>query len=182
MSLFTDYLQRFMRERTVVDVYRERLCKHGLMGRVVGLSERVLLLDRIDDRCEPDGLTAIRPSDITRVRAQDRELLAVEQLVCARNDALNLDEIALLELSSAMTILHRRYGAVTVHVEALDSTLAFSGEPIELDDDVLVLRQWGTKRTLDKYILLLRLDEITRVDSDTRYLRCLSAAHALPKL
>lgn len=151
------------------------------MGRIVGLSEHVLLLDRIDDQCEPDGLTAIRPSDITRVRAQDRELLAVEQLARARDDVLNLDEVALLELSAAITILHRRYGAVTVHVEALDSTLAFSGEPIELDDDFLALRQWGTMRTLDKYVLLLRLGEITRVDSDTQYLRCLSTAHALPK-
>ncbi|WP_437608248.1 hypothetical protein WMF20_46825 [Sorangium sp. So ce834] len=174
-----DQLQQFAETRLVVDVYRERLCKEGLMGRIVGFSEHVVLMSRIDDQCEHDGVTAVRPGDITRVRAQDRELLMIGKMLDSHEIAPPFDDVCLIELSAALTVLHRRYGAATVYVESLDSSMAFCGEPEELDDDFVVLRQWGSVRTLDKYKTLLRLDEITRVDGGTKYIQRLSKAHSL---
>ncbi|XYH97306.1 hypothetical protein ACMHYB_57710 [Sorangium sp. So ce1128] len=176
-----DQLRRFMEARLVVDVYRERLCKNGIIGRIIGVSEHVLLVSLIDDRYEHDGVAAVRPGDVTRVRTQDRELLMIGKLLdhCEFNPPF--DEICLLELSSAMTIFHRRYGATALYVEALDPDLVFCGEPEDLDDDTLVLRQWGTARTIDKYETLLRLNEITRVDGGTNYMQRLSKAHLLAK-
>jgi hypothetical protein len=178
MSLFMDQLQRFVEDKLVVDVYRERLCKDGLMGIIAGFSEHVILLSRVDDEYGFDGVTAIRPGDVTRVRVQDRELLTVKKMLSQNEADPAIDDVCLLELSTAATVLHRRYGVVTLYVEALDPGLAMCGEPEEIDDDFLVFRQWGTARTLDKYETLLRLSEITRVDGGTKYLRSLLSVHS----
>ncbi|MGK4009207.1 hypothetical protein WMF31_41795 [Sorangium sp. So ce1036] len=181
MSLLMTQLQQFVETRSVVDLYRERLSKEGLMGVIIGVSEYVILLRRIDEQYECDGVTAVRPGDVTRVRAHDRELLMVGEMLVYDEVCPPLDDVCLVELSAAMTVLGRRYGAVTLYVEALDPALALSGEPDEIDDNFLVLRQWGTARTLDKYKTLLRLNEITRVDSGTKYLQCLARAYSLTK-
>ena len=163
-------LARVAKAGAVIDVYRERLVPGGMMGRVIQWSEHVLMIERLSEDYAYDGLSAIRPGDITRIRADDRELRALPKLIS--NECVDpLDDVALLEISASITMLSRRYSAVAVHVEGIVPEAVFVGVPEGLDDDFLVLGAWGTARSADSYRLTIRLSEITRVDADTTYIR-----------
>jgi hypothetical protein len=172
VSLLDRELSNFEESRAVVDLYRQRLESDGMLSRVIQWSQHVLIVERLNDEYVYDGLSAIRPADVTRIRAYDRELLAAPRLISNERPA-PLDEVALLELSAATTKLFQRYSAVAVYTERLEPQAVFVGEPVDLDDDFLVLRAWGTARNADSYRVILRLSDVTRVDADTAYIRTL---------
>jgi hypothetical protein len=58
---------------------------------------------------------------------------------------------------------------IGVHAERSGSL--FVVEPIELDDEFVRLRAWGTPRNPDSYELVLSYGEITRIEADSEYLR-----------
>ncbi len=69
-----------------------------------------------------------------------------------------LPEVALLELSSAITILQRKFGYVSLHVEGTGPGMCFIGEYLDLDDDFVLLHQFGPLKRMDRSELLLRLE------------------------
>lgn len=179
MSLLLNELRDFAQHDEVIEVYRERLVPDALVGRVLRVSEHVVLLERLDEQYEYDGLTALRPGDVTRVRSGNRELRAGSRLCSEKRTRLGFSEVGLLEISAAMTVLAKAYSCVTLHMERLAPEMCFPGEPLEVDDDFVVFQQWGTLRTLDKTRLVLLLEEVTRVDADGKYQRMLMRAHDL---
>jgi hypothetical protein len=157
-------------ESAVIEIYREHMTCDAIRGRILQWSNHVLILEQLDDKFRHDGITAIRPIDITRIHAYNRELRALTRLF-TQEPKIHFKEIALLDISAAMTIFYQKFSIVTAYTEVIDSGLAFVGEPGEMDDDFLVFRAWGTARTGDDYRILLRLPEITRVEADTLYIK-----------
>lgn len=169
----TKELLAFYQKNAVLDLYRERLTSAGLLGRLVQWSEHVLILEKLDEQYQYDGLVAIRPGDISRIRAYDRELSSVPKLL-THEKAAPLDDVALLEISAAITMLSKKFFGAALYTELLDPAVVHIGEPEDLDDDFLVMKAWGTAQHGHSSRVLLRLSEVTRVDADSLYLRGLS--------
>lgn len=166
MSILEEKLKECRASQEFVEIYRDRLTHEALLMRVLQHSSHVVIGQRVDDVHGVDGLVALRVSDVTRLKRGGRELAG------ARTDlpkAEPLDSFALLELTSALTLLQKRYGYASVYTERLDSGVCFIGEHGELDDDFVVLNVYGTFKSLDRYELIIPTPEITRVEAGGQY-------------
>ncbi|MEZ4306429.1 MAG: hypothetical protein R3F14_00050 [Polyangiaceae bacterium] len=119
---------------------------------------------RLDESYRPDGLCAARIGDVTRLRSGGPELDALEPIMPLGSRLEPLPEVAFLEISAAATILQKQFGYVTLYAEAGSLDVCFIGEVLELDDDFIHLKQLGPLKAKGRSDVVIRLDEITRVD------------------
>jgi hypothetical protein len=176
-SLLERSLDKIAAQNVIVEIYRDRLDSEPLVGRIMHRSDNIFIMRKLDELYRLDGFVAARISDITRVKWGGRELEAAARVAEKAELVLDWPEVALLEISSALTIFERRFGYISVYVECLSSNVAFIGETIELDDDFVHFRQFGTLKEMARSELLLRLEEITRVEVDGSYERQLNALY-----
>ena len=97
MSILEQKLEECIRSQEFVEIYRDRLTREGLVMRVVQQSSYVMIGERFDDEYGSVGLTAVRVSDITRVKRGGREL---EGGRTGLPKVAPLESVALLELTS----------------------------------------------------------------------------------
>lgn len=64
-----------------------------------------------------------------------------------------------------MTGFEQRFRYVALHVARPSQQMVFVGQVVELDDDFIRLHQYGTLKRLDRSELLIRTDEVTRVEA-----------------
>lgn len=90
----------------------------------------------------------------------------------------NIDEdsfpkdLTLLEIGSldeCILSTHLKYGYVTVFCEASDPDVCYIGKIADHDANFVLLDAYGTSATLDKKKLIVRKDDITRIDADGPY-------------
>lgn len=174
-SILARQLNQMVANQSVVEVYRDRLAEEPLVGNVTQYSHHVFVVNKLDQLYRQDGITAARMSDITRIKSGGRELETGGMLKGSREMHFTLPDVGLLEISSAMTFFQREFGHVSLYVERLSSRVCFIGELTELDDDFVLLRQFGTLKSMDRSDLLIRLDEVTRVEAGGQYERQLQA-------
>lgn len=158
-TLLATRLDQLIKERAIVDVDRDGLDCETLVGTILQHSPHVFVMEKLDDGYEADGVVAARPRDITRIRSGGRELAAGDS-VARRSTALELfAEVALLEITSAMTLFEQRFGYVTLHAERPRRRTCFIGQVIELDDELIRMNEYGTFKRMDRRELLIRVDE-----------------------
>jgi hypothetical protein len=165
-------IEELIRKNVVVEVYRDRIAREALVGRLLQYSPTVLVMEKLDDLYRYDGVVAVRPADITRLRLGGTELkMGTNVASPRRRKGAVLPKVALLEISSAITLMNKKFGHVALFVEGIDDDVCFIGEEIAVDDDFVLIREYGTLRSMDRSELLVRLDEVTRVDADGQYER-----------
>jgi hypothetical protein len=176
MSILEKTLNQSAQARALVELYRDHLSGDALVCRVLRLSGDIVVVAKIDEHRRPDGVAACRISDITRVRAAT-DLLQVDTGLVKWSNDLALSDLAFLELTGAATVFNRTFGHVVLYTEKISDRISFIGEEIAVDDDFLLLREFGTLEELDRSEFVLRHDEITRVEADGIYARQLVQAH-----
>ena len=72
-TLLETRLDELIAARTIVEIDRDGLASETLVGTVLQHSPHVVILEKLDDNYQADGLAAIRPRSITRVRTGGRE-------------------------------------------------------------------------------------------------------------
>lgn len=178
-SILVKHLSQVIANHTIVEVYRDRLAEEPLVGNIVQYSTYVFVMSKLDQLYHQDGISIARLSDITRMRLGGRELETGQMLAGSGELRFVLPDVALLEISSAITFVQQEFGHVSLYVERLSSRVCFIGEVTDLDDDFVVLRQFGTLKSMDRSDLLIRLEEVTRVDAGGQYERQLQTLYSV---
>lgn len=169
MSILNSKLMQLAAQGSLVEVYRDRLAREATVGRVRQSSAHVVLMSRCDELYRYDGVAAVRATDITRIRHGGRELETGALIHGPCLQPPPFPDVALLEISSAITIFQQRFGHVLLRAERLEPDMCFIGEVTDLDDEMLVLQEFGTFKTRDRRELMVALDEITYVGADGAY-------------
>ncbi|MBX3193404.1 MAG: hypothetical protein KF819_40855 [Labilithrix sp.] len=161
-------LLEFLDAGAVIDIYRDRLHPRvPLRCRLLQLSAVAVLVQKFDDLFRDDGLAVARVSDITRVHSGVFGTGQPKPLPVARVRRIN--EVGLLELSAAATILQREFGVVLVRVEGADPCAFYVGEAVAVDDDFVRLRHLGTLALPGRADALVRTDDISLVEAGGQY-------------
>jgi hypothetical protein len=168
-SLLDQRLATLVAERSCVEIFRSP--KSTVVGRLIAASNFVFVMEKVID-LQVDGLFAARTQDITRLRTASRDLELMSQLFHGR-PAPEIPRVALLELSSAITIFNQMYGAVTVYSENTEPDACIVGEEVALDDAWVQLREFGTRGRRERADVFVSIDQITRVEAGGKYERTL---------
>src|SRR5688572_28107608 len=110
-----DFLADARRANDVVSIIR----RDGLApihGYVSMLGGDLIVVAVVDENGRADGVSAIRADDVLRVGINASEHAKLAEPI----EPLPIDEAAALAIESAITLLHRHYGLISVWMERED--------------------------------------------------------------
>ena len=168
MNTETKYLESLQTSKELVDIYTD-MYDDSYYGFIVQYNDDYLVLESIDDDNNPDGLIVFYRENITRIRWGGNEITTTQKLI---DQSKRLKEITTLDLSSIQTILNGIqdvFGYVNISFEDIDSGVCFIGEIESMDDKSIVVHEYGTKISLDRKRILLRVEDITKVEGGGSY-------------
>ena len=169
MTVQLDTLKALKQSQELVDVYRDRRTDESLTGVVTDYSEDFVYLSLVSDSGLQNGIAVVFADDVTRIRWQGNQRESIQQLMEKKQTRLAAPEIRLETLIDVLNSVSEAYGYVNVHTEGMDDRITFIGEIQSMDMGAVVLHEFGTMTSRDRHRLLLRLDEITRVDAGASY-------------
>jgi hypothetical protein len=178
MSILDKYLHELQSSGELVNIYREhtegnsaRLC------RINAVSSFAVYATNFNDDGEYDGIMVFRTDDITRIRWGDNELEAQRHLVERVKDIPAALELDLDDIPKIVQSVQKHFGYVSIATEEINDEVIYIGEVVSVDEDFLVLNEYGAKDTLERSMLILRTPEVTRIDADDKYLRTILYLH-----
>lgn len=163
-GLLLDVLSERAGDGRFVELYRDLVSSERIEGRVLCASEHVVLLAQVGESLSFDGVTAIRTREISRVVTH-----STTEQISGTVGSWRLDDIGLLELTAALTRLEQAFGHVALHLEGCG--VVYVGRTISLDDDFANIECVAPGRAAMPYQVLLRHEELTRLEAGTEYLR-----------
>lgn len=167
MNTETKYLDKLKSSKELIDVYTDRHDESSY-GFIIDFNENYLVLESINDN-RPDGLTIFNRENITRIRWGGNEIESTQKLI---DQSMRLKNVVKIDLTSIQTILkcvQNTFGYVNVFIEDIDSSVCFIGELEDMDDENLVIHEYGTKISLDRKRILLNINDITKVEGGGAY-------------
>jgi hypothetical protein len=162
--------------KTLVELCRRPKIQERIAGFVVGFSNELLLLHRLDwATFTLDGYIILRDSDVKNKRFFTRDSYwqskAIQKLML-RPKALT--GLTLNSLPEAINSISEQFPLISVESEIVRSDVAYIGVPLKFTPKLLVLddlncnAEWSGPRNLP-------LSQITRVDFGGGYERALAA-------
>ena len=167
MNTELKYLENLKSSKELVDVFRDSY-EESLYGYIIDFNEEFLVLESIDDN-NPDGIIIFNRESITRIRWGGNEIESTEKLIDQSKRLNDIKKTDLTSIQSILTGIQNIFGYVNVHIEDIDSGVCFIGEIEELDDQSIVIFEYGTKKSLDRPRILLNVNDITKVEGGGKY-------------
>ncbi len=178
MYVLDKYFQELQTSGEIVNVYREqtegssaRLC------RINAFSDFAVYATNFNDDGEYDGIMIFRKDDVTRLRWGDNELEAQRILIERFKDIPVAPKLDLGNITKIIESVQNNFGYVSISTEEINDEVIYIGEVVSVDEDFLVLNEYGFKDALDRSMLILRTPEVTRIDADDKYLRTILYLH-----
>lgn len=168
MNLFDKLVKDAIEDTTFIDIDRAGFESETIFGLIFQESEAFLCLKRFNEHGEYDGVVVIRKDDVSFIGIGGNRRSATEELVV---EGKELDLELIINLTSIRTVIESissKFGYVALYEEEYSEDF-YIGEVLEIDDEFLLLHEYGTRKALDRSKILLRLDSITRIDADGKY-------------
>ncbi|MCH8622491.1 hypothetical protein [Undibacterium sp. TS12] len=169
MTVQLETLQYLKQSQELVDLYRDRQTDESLTGVVTDYTEDFVYLSLISDSGLPNGIAVVLTDDISRIRWQGNERQSIQQLMDAKQTRPMTPVIRLDTLVDVLVSVNSAFGYVSILTENMDDGVTFIGEIKNIDAGAVLLQEFGTMTSRDRRWLMLRLDEITRVDAGAAY-------------
>ena len=169
MSVQLSTFAKLKKDQTLIDLYRDNLSRESLTGVVTDFSDSFVYLSLFSDAGLPNGIAVAYIADVTRIRWGGNERASIGQLLAANQSMPLAPEIKLASLRDVIESVQHLFGYVNVLTERINSEVTFIGEVEEMDDQALVLHGYGTMSTRDRNHMLLKLNQISRVDAEAPY-------------
>lgn len=176
MSLLDDYLKIAQEKEQLVDIYRD--CHDdGRLCRINAVSEYGIYATCFSVNGEYDGIVICRKDHVTRIRWGGTDRESARRLIERSGSVPPAPEINLSTLKDIVESVQKQFGYVTVAMERIKPDENYIGEVVSVDEDYLVLNEYGSSDAMDRSMSVLDMDEVTRVDADGRYERAILFLH-----
>lgn len=167
-------------DRRLVDLRREYVDLQDTRGRVIQLSEVMVLIELITDDVRPNGFCVLRIEDITFLRWGTRAHLAWEQAL-AQLPAQEEPRLGLESPRDAIRSLSRRKELVTFRRETVERDNYYLGWNLALRGELVTFEHVTIDGDLDGRVAM-SLNEITRLDFGGSYEKSLQRIAKLSDL
>ncbi|WP_452218337.1 hypothetical protein [Lacinutrix undariae] len=162
------HLNKLIKEDTFVNIYTDRY-DESYLGFIVEFNDEFLIFEEYNDDSNPDGITVFFRENITRIRWSGNEINSIYKLI---DNSTRLNKKVEIDISSTESILKtisEFYGYVTIHTQDIDSGVCFIGEITEMDNETLILNEFGTRISLDRKFIMVSLPDITLIEGGGKY-------------
>lgn len=168
MSISIKYLDKLKTEETLVDVYTD-LYDDNFYGFIINFNDDFLLLEHFNEDLTYNGIIIFRREDITRIKWGGNDLSSCLKLIDNSARIKSVNDIRIDSIESILDSISIMYKHVTLQIQNIDRGMCIIGEIEDMDDENIVINQFGTQSTLDRSFMMIALEEITRVDAGGIY-------------
>jgi hypothetical protein len=107
--------------------------------------------------------------NITRIRWSGNDIESTSKLIDNSKRQTGKLTIDLTSIQTILQTVNKTFNHLTVHIQDIDQSVCFIGQIYEMDDNSIVIHEFGTKSSLDRKFILLGLEDITRIDVGGQY-------------
>jgi len=176
MKLAESTLTKLLIEDILVDVYTDHY-DESLYGFVRNFNDKYLLLENYDDNGFYDGIIVFRREDITRIKWNNNSIKRQDQLITRHKQIEDFANIKIDSLENILKSIGDSYDCLTIMIQDIESDWAIVGQVIEMDDDTIIVYEFGTMSTLDRGILMISSADVTRIGAGSIYEKNLLQTH-----
>jgi len=168
MSIQDKYLKKLITDKTFVQIFADHYGEY-YFGFIIELNNDFLLLEKYTSESYSDGITIFLRENITRVRWNGNKIKSIHSLLENQQPIFRKNKIDISSLNSILKTASATYSYIGIHIQDLDSDVFFIGQIMEIDDEFIVLNEFGTQVSLDRKTILLSLSDITMVEVGGKY-------------
>lgn len=166
--MLMDNLKKFKAEQTIIELGRRQLVEDNIICQVRAFSDDLVQLIEYNYSGEYDGITIIYYDDISDILWKSKEVESISKLV-PNVTIFEIPEVTLTSMSSAIENLRELFRTIEIHKEGVGDGGQF-GEIIDLDQEWIHMNEFTPKSNMTRFHSLLRIDHISKISADTRYL------------
>jgi hypothetical protein len=168
MSLEEKYLNKIVQEEIFVNIFRDGFDEESF-GFILDFNEDFILLEYYKEDSSHDGVAILLREDVTRIRWEGNEISGIQKFIYRPIENYK-SKINLESIKTILETLNSHFGYVTITKENLADTV-FIGEIVEIDDNSMLMNEYGTKISQDRKKLLLSIEDITLMEAGGSYER-----------
>jgi hypothetical protein len=163
MTLQDKYLYKLITDKAFVEIFTDHYGE-SYFGFIIELNDDFLFLEKYTSESYSDGITILLRENITRVRWNGNKIKSIHSLLENQQPITKKNKIDIRSINSILKTVSETYNYIGIHTQDLDNDVFFIGQIIEIDNEFIVLNEFGTQISLDRKTLLLSLSDITMIE------------------
>ncbi|HEY5593238.1 MAG TPA: hypothetical protein VIK55_19755 [Paludibacter sp.] len=176
MNLAETTLSKLQSEDILVDVFTDHY-DESLYGFIRNFNDKYLLLENYDDNGFYDGIIVFKREDITRIKWDNNGIQSHAQLITRHKQIEDFANIKIDNLENIIKSISNSYNCLTIMIQDIESDWTIVGQLIDMDDDTIIVNEFGTMSTLDRGMLMISSADITRIGAGSIYEKNLLKTH-----
>ncbi len=116
-----------------------------------------------------DGIAILKIENITRIKWFGNDIEATSYFALKERQDDKIGKIKIENIQAILKSVQNIFGYVNVSIQEIDTGICFIGEIVEIDEETVIIKEYGTYATLDRKMLMLSLNEITKIEAGSEY-------------
>lgn len=168
MNIQTKYLEKLKIEKIFTDIYTDNF-EESIYGFIIDFNDNFLLLEHFTDIGKADGITVLKRENITRIKWTGNDIETASHFALKEKRNENIGKLKIDNIQNILESVQKLFGYVNLYIQEIDSEMCIIGEIIELDEVTVVIKEYGTYASLDRKMLMMSLNEITKIVAGGQY-------------
>ena len=173
--MLQERLRHFKKTQELIEIGRRNYTAENLLCQVRAISNFVIQVAEYNQHGDYNGISILFLDDITDVLWETRELISIQKLARMKTP-FEVPELKLNSIASLLEDIRQRFGSVVIYNETLGN-VGMHGEILGVEEQWVHLKEFSPRRDGARFESILRLDYVTRISTDSLYLKDLHRIH-----
>jgi hypothetical protein len=176
MNIASKYLKKLQTEKSFVDIFTD-LFNESFYGFIRQFNDDFLLLEHYNDDGLFNGIIVFKREDITRIKWANNDINSAHKIINKHDQEKNIESIKLDSLEVILKSISKAFKHVNINIQNIDNGMCIIGEIEEMDAESIVIKEFGSRSSLDRGRIMFAIEDITRIDAGGLYENGLLKVH-----
>ena len=168
MKIADKTLKLLQTKEIFVDIYTDHF-NESLYGFVKVFNNNFLLLEHYNEDGFYNGIVIFRREDITRIRWDNNDINSTFKLVNRHKKTIKYNDIAIDSIVNIIKSVDKVFKHVNLRIQNIETDWSIIGQIQDIDDETIIIKEFGTLKSLDRGTLMFSVSDITRIEADGIY-------------
>lgn len=168
MDIASKNLKKLQTEKSFVDIFTD-LFNESFYGFIRQFNDHFLLLEHYSNDGLFNGIIVFKRGDITRIKWANNDINSIHKIVNKHDQEKNIASIKIDSIEAILKSVDKAFKHVNLNIQNIDNGMCIIGEIEEMDAESIVIKEFGTRSSLDRGRILFAMEDITRIDAGGLY-------------
>jgi len=173
MKTADNTLETLQAKEIYVDIYTDNF-GDSYYGFIRNFNENFLLLEHYNDDGIYNGIIIFRREDITRIKWENNNTKSALKTIILTE---NVEDINIESIDTIIKSVDKEFKHITIQIQEINTDWCIIGQVVEMDNETVLIKEYGTMSSLDRGMLMIAIANITRIDAGGIYERNLLKIH-----